>query len=209
VTLSIKISTGTLTLPEYYSIFIRLLLIVPSISVIGFVIDKRLSAGYIHNPIRMRVPIHLRRSVMAKDDVKKKAAELIRSNRYSKLITFGTDGAPHGRIMTNLPLGNDMVIWFATGLSTNKIKDIKKNPTVSVFVDDPTNQKNASIIGKAEIVTDGKLRKKFWQEVFGFFFPGGPTDPDYCLLKITPKKVEYLDPGLTFYQTRVRTIITV
>ena len=50
---------------------------------------------------------------------------------------------------------------------------------------------------------------RFWQEVFGFFFPGGPTDPDYCLLKITPKKVEYLDPGLTVYQTRVRTIITV
>ena len=145
---------------------------------------------------------------MAKDDIKKKAAELIRSNRYAKLITFGTDGAPNGRIMTNLPLGNDMVIWFATGLSTSKIKDIKKNPTVSVFVDDPTNQKNASIIGKAEIVTDGKLRKKFWQEAFGFFFPGGPTDPDYCLLKITPKKIEYLDPGLTVYQTRVRTIIT-
>jgi hypothetical protein len=47
---------------------------------------------------------------MAKDDVKQKVAELIRRNRYSKLITFGVDGAPHGRIMTNLPLGKDMVI---------------------------------------------------------------------------------------------------
>jgi general stress protein 26 len=63
---------------------------------------------------------------MAKDDIKKKAAELISGNRYSKLITFGTDGAPRGRIMTNLPMGNDMVIWYATGLSTSKIKDIKK-----------------------------------------------------------------------------------
>ena len=62
--------------------------------------------------------------------------------------------------------------------------------------------------GKAEIVTDARLLKKFWQEPFGFFFAGGPSDPDYCLLKITPKKIEYLDPGLTVYQTRVRTIIT-
>ena len=146
---------------------------------------------------------------MAKGDLKKKVAELIKSNRYSKLITFGTDGAPHGRIMTNLPLGSDMVIWFATGLSTSKIQDIKKNPTVSVFVDDPDDLKNASIIGKAEIVTDSQLRKKFWQEPFGFFFPKGPSDPDYCLLKITPKKVEYLNPGQTFYQTRVRTIINI
>ena len=146
---------------------------------------------------------------MAKSDLKKQVVELINSNRYSKLITFGLDGAPHARIMTNLPLGKDMVIWFATGLSTNKIKDIKKNPTVSVFVDDPNDQTNASIIGKAEIVTDGRLLKKFWQEPFGFFFSRGPSDPDYCLLKITPKKVEYLDPGPRFHQNHTRIIINV
>jgi general stress protein 26 len=146
---------------------------------------------------------------MVKNDLKQKVVELINRNRYAKLITFGTDGAPHGRIMTNLPLGKDMVIWFATGLSTNKIKDIKKNLNVSVFVDDPNDQTNASIIGKAEIVTDDRLLKKFWQEPFGFFFPGGPSDPDYCLLKITPKKVEYLNPGPRFHQKRTRIIINV
>ena len=146
---------------------------------------------------------------MAKSDFKKQVVELINRNRYSKLITFGLDGVPHARIMTNLPLGKDMVIWFATGLSTNKIKDIKKNSTVSVFVDDPNDQTNASIIGKAEIVTDARLLKKFWQEPFGFFFPGGPSDPDYCLLKITPKKVEYLNPGPRFHQKLTRVTITV
>jgi general stress protein 26 len=38
-------------------------------------------------------------------------------------------------------------------------------------------------------------------------FFGGPTDPDYCLLKITPKKVEYLDPGQVFHQNRVRVTV--
>lgn len=146
---------------------------------------------------------------MSKSDLKKQVVELINRNRYSKLITFGVDNAPHGRIMTNLPLGKGMVIWFAAGLSTNKIKDIKKNSTVSVFVDDPNDQTNASIIGQAEIVTDNRLRKKFWQETFGFFFPRGPSDPDYCLLKITPKKVEYLNPGPRFHQNRTRIIINV
>lgn len=146
---------------------------------------------------------------MAKDDVKKSAAELIKRSRYSKLITFGTDGAPRGRVMTNLPMGKDMVIWFATGLSTSKIRDIRKNPNVSVFVDDPYDMSNASIIGRAEIVTDERMKKKFWQEVFGFFFPGGPTDPDYCLLKITPKKVEYLNPGPSIHQNRIRVTVKV
>jgi general stress protein 26 len=85
----------------------------------------------------------------------------------------------------------------------------KKNPNVSVFVDDPNDQTNASIIGKAAIVTDNQLRKKYWQEPFGFFFPHGPSDPDYCLLKITPKKVEYLNPGPRFIQKRARVIITI
>lgn len=141
---------------------------------------------------------------MAKNDLKQSVVELIENNPYSKLITFGPDNAPRGRIMTNLPLGKDMVIWFATGLSTSKIKDIKKNPNVSVFVDDPYDMANASIAGKAEIVTTPSLLKKFWQEPFGFFFPGGPTDPNYCLLKITPKKVEYLKPGPVFLQNRMR-----
>lgn len=144
---------------------------------------------------------------MAKDDLKKSVVDLISRNRYAKLITFGQDGAPRARIMTNLPMGKDMAIWFATGLSTSKIQEIKKNPTVSVFVDDPNDQTNASIIGKAEIVTDDRLRKKFWQEPFGFFFPGGPSDPDYCLIKITPKKVEYLNPGPRFMQKRARVTI--
>ena len=146
---------------------------------------------------------------MSKSDLKKQVVELINRNRYSKLITFGVDNEIHGRIMTNLPLGKGMVMWFATGLSTNKIKDIKKNSTVSVFVDDPNDQTNASIIGKAEIVTDARLRKKFWQEPFGFFFPRGPSDPDYCLLKITPKKIAYLNPGPSFHQNRTRIIINV
>jgi len=141
---------------------------------------------------------------MAKNALQQSVIDLIEKNCYSKLITFGPDNAPRGRIMTNLPLGKDMVIWFATGLSTSKIKDIRKNPNVSVFVDDPDDMTNASIAGIAEIVTTPALLKKYWQEPFGFFFPGGPTDPNYCLLKITPKKVEYLKPGPMFLQNRVR-----
>ena len=76
-----------------------------------------------------------------------------------------------------------------------------------VIVADPNDQANAPIIGKAEIVTDAQLRKNFWQEPFGFFFPSGPSDPDYCLLKIIPKKVEYLNPGPSFHHNRTRVII--
>lgn len=143
---------------------------------------------------------------MKKNNLKQSVAELMSRSRYAKLITYGPENAPRARMMTNLPMGSDMVIWFATGLSTSKIKDIKKNPNVCVFIDDADDLTNASIIGKAEIVTDDRLRKKFWQPPFEIFFPGGPSDPDYCLLKITPKKVEYINPGPMFLQKRMREV---
>ena len=78
---------------------------------------------------------------------------------------------------------------------------------MSVFIDDPHDHTNASITGTAEIITDDRLRKKFWRDGFGFFFPGGPTDPDYCLLKIKPERVEYMNPGPVFLQKRARVVV--
>ncbi|MCX8044825.1 MAG: pyridoxamine 5'-phosphate oxidase family protein [Desulfobacterota bacterium] len=144
---------------------------------------------------------------MKKDDIREKVIALITRNRYAKLITNGPDGTPRARIMTNLPIGKDMIIWFATGLSTSKVQDIKNNPHVSVFVDDPDDHVHACISGTAEIITNDRLRRKYWREGFAFFFPGGPTDPDYCLLKITPRTVEYMDPGPMFLQKRRRDVV--
>ncbi len=144
---------------------------------------------------------------MAKDDAKKIVRDLLERQRYSKLITVGTDGSPRGRIMTHLPPGKDMVIWYATGLHTTKIKEIRRTPEVSILLDHPTDNSCVSIMGKAEIITDDRLRKKYWQDVWGFFWPDGPSNPDYCLLKITPLRIEYCNPGPLYRPDLKRTIV--
>ena len=80
-------------------------------------------------------------------------------------------------------------------------------PSRRILLHRPLAAKIVRGIGKAEIVTNTQLLKKYWQEPFRFFFPKGPSDPDYCLLKITPKKVEYLNPGQLFHENRTRVII--
>ena len=90
--------------------------------------------------------------------------------------------------MTNLPLGKDIMIWFATGLSTSKIKDIKKNPTVSVFMDDPNDMRNASIFGKAEIVTDGRLLKNSGRNHSVSSFRGALLIPTIVFSRL-PRKI--------------------
>jgi len=144
---------------------------------------------------------------MAKKDLKNDIRDFMKRYRYSKLITMVPDGTPHGRMMTHLPPGDDMVIWYATGRQSNKVREIKKNPNVSVFIDHPTDHMSVSILGKAEIVTDTRRRKKYWQDAWSFFWPDGPNDPDYCLIKITPNKIEYLDPGPSYHADQTRLVL--
>jgi general stress protein 26 len=103
------------------------------------------------------------------------------------------DGTPRGRMMAHLPLKDDMIIWYATGTQSRKVVEIDKNGAASVFYYRPTDHSSVSAMGKAEIVRDDETRKKMWQDAWSAFWKEGPRDPGYCLIKVTPKKMEYLD----------------
>ena len=130
---------------------------------------------------------------MSNGDLKKTILEFAASYQYSNLITMAEDGTPRGRMMANLPLKDDMIIWYATGIQSRKVVEIEKNGAASVFYYRPTDHSSVSAMGKAEIVKDDETRKKMWQDKWSAFWKEGPADPNYCLVKVTPKKMEYLD----------------
>jgi general stress protein 26 len=118
---------------------------------------------------------------MAQEGLRKQIVEFVGTYQYSNLITIDENGIPKGRMMENLPLKEDLVFYFATGAQSNKLKEIKKNPSASVFVYRP------------EIVTDDATRKQYWKEKWTAYWKTGPTDPAYVLIRIVPKKVVLLD----------------
>lgn len=126
-------------------------------------------------------------------DLKKTIINFVAGYPFANLITVGTDGTPRGRIMANLPLTEDMVIWYATGMQSRKVAEIQKNPAVSVFYYRPSDHSSVSALGRAEIVKDDETRKTMWQDAWSAYWKDGYRDPAYCLIKITPKKIEYLD----------------
>jgi len=130
---------------------------------------------------------------MAQDELRKKIVEFFATYQYSNLITIDENGIPKGRMMENITLKEDLVFWFATGVQSNKVKEIKKNPNASVFVYRPTDHSSINALGKAEIVTDDAIRKQYWKEKWSAFWKTGPTDPAYVLIKVVPKKVVLLD----------------
>ncbi len=77
-----------------------------------------------------------------------------------------------------------MVIWFATGRKSRKVKDMRHNPNVCVYFADHKNASGyVTINGKAEVIDDKellvKMKRDYWESI--------PNWQDiFVLIKITP-----------------------
>ena len=130
---------------------------------------------------------------MSQNELKHVIQQFFKSYDFSNLITIDENGCPKGRMMENMPLGDDMVFWFATGIGSNKVAEVKKNGKASVFVYRPTDHSSINAIGEAEVVTSDTIRAEKWKEKWTAFWKQGPSDPAYALIKVVPKKMIYLD----------------
>lgn len=41
------------------------------------------------------------------------------------------------------------------------------------------------LVGTMEVLQDPEIKKEIWQAGDTLYYPGGVTDPDYCVLKFT------------------------
>ncbi len=111
------------------------------------------------------------------------------------ILSTSRDNMPRSRYMTG-SMGDDLSIWGATHLSSQKVSIIKNNPNVCCLCTiDP--QKFDSpivvIVGKADIFDDPEIKRSNWRDGLKQFFTG-PDDPNYVVYKITPLKIEYYAP---------------
>jgi len=130
---------------------------------------------------------------MTRDELRNKIVQFAKTYEYSNLITIDEAGYPKGRMMENLPVGNDLVFWFATGATSKKMSEIKKNGKASIFLYRPGDHSSISVVGTAEIEMSNTIRTEKWKEKWTAYWKQGPTDPAYALIKIVPRKIVLLD----------------
>ncbi len=86
------------------------------------------------------------------------------------------------------------VLWFATGTGSPKARQLEANGAVDVqYQVSPPDFVHVMVRGSAEIVTDTEEKKRVWDVIdydLGQFWSGGPTDPNYALIRVTPTRVE-------------------
>ncbi|HVP76583.1 MAG TPA: pyridoxamine 5'-phosphate oxidase family protein [Thermodesulfobacteriota bacterium] len=128
--------------------------------------------------------------------LKQKILAKVKGPTLSALSTLTEDGKPWVRYVTPFADKN-LIFWMATFIHSRKVAQIRKNPEVHLTVgvnDIETAESYLQVQGRAEILTDEKTKKAVWFEGLKDIF-SGPGDPNYCVCKITPYRIEYKTVG--------------
>jgi general stress protein 26 len=116
---------------------------------------------------------------------------------YANLATCDGD-QPRVRIVSPV-VEDDMSIWVTTRSTSRKVKQLRDNPKVCLaFMEPPDGDKAVTIIGEAHIIPDSEKRRRVWKLApFNLYehFPDGPDSADFCLLKISVRRIEWREVG--------------
>lgn len=112
-----------------------------------------------------------------------------------QLVNFATiteDGRPWVRYVV-ARADNDLVFRFCSHLGARKIGQVRKNPHVHISLgakDLETADHWLQVEGICRVATDKAERDAFWFDALKNYF-SGPDDPNYCVLIVTPSRIEF------------------
>jgi len=111
------------------------------------------------------------------------------------MLTTQFVGGLRARPLEARPDRDTNLIFFVTDIHSDKEDEIEATPDVGVvfvFVD-PNDKAYLSITGRACVMRDADKIKAAWRKTDEVWWPGGPNDPDVCLLRIEPSTAELWD----------------
>lgn len=101
-------------------------------------------------------------------------------------------GAPRVRLVH--PTWEGEVLWFATSPTSPKARQLRTDPRIDVqYQVAPPDFVHVLVRGTAELIVDDAVRRHVWDVLdydLSAFWPGGPADPGYAAVRITPARVE-------------------
>ena len=84
-------------------------------------------------------------------------------------------------------------IWLGTNPTLRKIKEIEKDPNVTIAFGNERDNANLIIYGKASIVREFREKVKHWIGSWIMFFPKGPRGDDFVSIRVEPSEMELMN----------------
>ena len=121
-------------------------------------------------------------------NIEEKAAQIVAAAEVVTVASIDENGYPRPVAMVKLKDKN-AGIYFSTGTSTAKVAHFKANSKAGISIVEGEN--SVVYTGEMEIVTDQGVKESLWDDWMLPHIPGGVTNPQYCVLKFTPKSSTY------------------
>jgi general stress protein 26 len=77
------------------------------------------------------------------------------------------------------------VFYFTTNTFSLRVAHYKANPKACIYFCDSAGFVAVMLRGTMEVLTDDISKKMIWRDGDTEYYPGGVTDPNYCVLKFT------------------------
>ena len=77
------------------------------------------------------------------------------------------------------------VFYFTTNTFSVRVAQYKANPKASVYFCDEKEFRAVELRGTMEVLTDAASKEMVWRDGDNEYYPGGITDPNYCVLRFT------------------------
>lgn len=120
------------------------------------------------------------------DEVRRSALAFLRANPLTHVATV--DGAvPQVRVMHTARIDDDFTLWYCTFASSDKVRQLQRNPAVALSL--CSSGQDLRLSGTAEILRDAATRHGLWQPQWQRYFPQGPDDPEYVVLRVAISSV--------------------
>ena len=119
-----------------------------------------------------------------------KANEMIKTFKYASFGVIDENGYPSVSAISLSNPENISQLYFTTTMDSNKVKRLQKNNKASINC--YTAENNITLVGEAEIFSDQETKSRYWQDWAALgadVYPGGVTDPNYCFVRFTTKRV--------------------
>lgn len=122
-------------------------------------------------------------------DAEKTIGNIFDKQGVAFISSVDEDGYPNTKAML-APRAREgiRVFYFHTNTSSMRVAQYRANPKASLYVCDRRFFRGAMLTGTVEVLEDSRHKEMLWREGDTMYYPGGVTDPDYCVLKFTARK---------------------
>lgn len=125
-------------------------------------------------------------------DAEKTIGNLIDKQGVAFLSSVDGDGFPNTKAMLPPRIREGLrVFYFTTNTSSMRVAQYRENPKACIYFCDRRFFRGAMLTGTIEVLEDSASKELIWREGDTMYYPGGVTDPDYCVLRFTAEKGRY------------------